>query len=63
MPRYLETRRPGTRVLSVALVEVGAGRTAPQAYESDGLHGKPGFDLIWFTPRAERPDPCLAFKR
>ena len=61
VPRYLEARRPGTRVLSIGFVEVGAGKTAPTAYENERVGGIAAYDIIWFTPRAERPDPCLAF--
>ncbi len=61
VPRYLAARRPATRVLSVGFVEVGAGRTAPTQYETERVGGMGPYDLIWFTPRAERPDPCLAF--
>jgi uncharacterized iron-regulated protein len=63
VPRYLEARRPGTRVLSIGLVEVGAGKTAPAQYETESIGGIPPHDILWFTPRAERPDPCLAFDR
>lgn len=61
VPRYLEARRPGTRVLSIGFVEVDAGRTAPAQYENERVGGIAPYDILWFTPRAERPDPCLAF--
>lgn len=61
VPRYLEIRRPGTRLLSIGMVEVSAGKIEPAEYESDRAGEGPAFDLVWFTPRAERPDPCLAF--
>ncbi|MDP1610872.1 MAG: ChaN family lipoprotein [Sulfuritalea sp.] len=61
VPRYLEARRPGTRVLSVGFVEVGAGMTAPTQYETERIGGIAPFDILWFTPRAERTDPCLAY--
>lgn len=61
VPLYLNARRPGTRILSLGLVEVGAGRTAPTQYETERVGGIAPYDVIWFTPRAERPDPCLAF--
>ncbi len=42
--------------LAIAFLEVEAGQPAP----------RPGFanqfDLVWFTPRAERPDPCKNFR-
>ncbi|MDA8256205.1 MAG: ChaN family lipoprotein [Betaproteobacteria bacterium] len=61
VPLYLAARRPGTRILSLGLVEVGAGRTAPTQYETERVGGIAPYDIVWFTPRAERPDPCLAF--
>lgn len=61
VPRYLEARRPGTRVLSVGLVEVTARLTLPTQYETEQVGDIAPYDIIWFTPRAERVDPCLAF--
>jgi len=42
--------------LALAFVEVEAGKTEPLA-EYASL-----YDLVWFTPRAERPDPCKGFR-
>jgi uncharacterized iron-regulated protein len=61
VPLYLAARRPGTRVLSVGLVEVSAGMMVPTGYETERVDGIAPYDILWFTPRAERPDPCLAF--
>jgi uncharacterized iron-regulated protein len=63
VPLYLAARRPGTRVLSVGFVEVDARRTAPTHYETDRAGDVAPYDILWFTPRAERPDPCLAFRK
>jgi uncharacterized iron-regulated protein len=63
VPLYLFARRPGTRLLSVGLVEVGAGKTAPTQYETERVGNIAPYDILWFTPRAERPDPCLAFRK
>jgi len=63
VPLYLAARRPGTRVLSIGFVEVGAGKTAPAQYETERAGNSAPYDIIWFTPRAERPDPCLAFRK
>lgn len=62
VPLYLAARRPGVRVLSIGLVEVGAGKTAPTQYEAERVGNMLPHDILWFTPRAERPDPCLAFR-
>ena len=61
VPLYLAARRPGTRILSIGFVEVGAGKTAPAQYDTDRDGPTEPHDILWFTPRAERPDPCLAF--
>lgn len=61
VPRYIEARRPGTRMLSIALVEISDGKTDPERYEQDQVGPVPAYDLLWFTPRARRADPCLAF--
>lgn len=61
VPRYVQARRPATRMLSIALVEVSEGMTEPGSYEQDRVGPAPAYDYIWFTPRARRPDPCLAF--
>lgn len=63
VPLYLEARRPGTRVLSVGFVEVVIDKIQPLQYETERVGGAVPYDVIWFTPRAERPDPCLAFAR
>lgn len=61
VPLYLAARRPASRLLSVGFVEVSAGRTVPTQYEVERAGSIAPYDIIWFTPRAERPDPCLAF--
>jgi uncharacterized iron-regulated protein len=63
VPLYLAARRPGTRVLSIGFVEVDAGKMAPAQYETERAGNSAPYDIIWFTPRAERPDPCLAFRK
>jgi uncharacterized iron-regulated protein len=63
VPLYLAARRPETRVLVVGFVEVDAGKTAPGQYETERAGNIAPYDIVWFTPRAERPDPCLAFRK
>ena len=55
VPLYLSRRAPRLRVLSIGFVEVSEDALAPSAYPeaSAGRH-----DVVWFTPRAQRPDPC-----
>src|SRR3954451_5091516 len=53
VPLYL----PAKEVLSIAFVEVQPGKRAAQDY-FEGFFGPGSFDYVWFTPRAERADPC-----
>lgn len=61
MPLYLAARAPQARVFSIGFVEVSPGMDAPESYERDGVAGHVAYDVIWFTPRVERPDPCAGF--
>ena len=60
VPLYLARRAPQRRVISVGLVEVEGDKPRPQDYEDTlaGVH-----DLVFFTPRAPRTDPCADFKK
>ena len=60
VPLYLQQRAAGRRVLSLGMVEVSEKRRDPADYPdaANGAH-----DLLWFTPRAVRADPCANFKR
>ncbi|MCB1887490.1 MAG: ChaN family lipoprotein [Rhodocyclaceae bacterium] len=60
VPAYLGTLAPGRRVLSVGMIEVREGADSAADYPAvrDRL-----YDLVWFTPRFERPDPCEALSR
>lgn len=58
VPWYLAARDPkGTR-LSIAFVEVEAERTQPSAYAERFAAQTLPFDLVFFTPAAQRDDPC-----
>ncbi len=63
VPWYLRQRAPALKVVTVALVEVEAGKTDPEAYVPRDPDGKPAADAVIFTPRAERGDPCEAFRK
>ncbi len=56
----------GSEVVSVAFVEAEDGVTDPAAYEEargiGGAMARAPYDLLWFTPRVDRGDPCAAFK-
>jgi uncharacterized iron-regulated protein len=60
VPLYLAQRAPSLRVVSVGLVEVEGEKPRPQDYaDADArMH-----DLVFFTPRAERSDPCVEFRQ
>jgi len=60
VPLYLAQRAPARHVISVGLVEVDTDKPRPQDYEDtgSGVH-----DLVFFTPRAARSDPCADFKK
>lgn len=49
VPRYLKNN---SSTLTVAYVEINDGQYSPQDYDTTG------FDLLWFTPRTNREDPC-----
>lgn len=60
---YLPPEERG-RLLSLAFLEVEAGKTDPQDYlDAAAASGRgPEFDLVWFTRRAVREDPCLSLR-
>lgn len=53
VPRFL----PAGAVLAIAFLEVDADELEPAAYARES-----GFDLIFFTPRADAIDPCVRFR-
>lgn len=59
---YLRQRAAWAPVRTAMLLEVEDGKTDPDAYVPRGPDGKPATDTIVFTPRAEREDPCKAFR-
>ena len=58
MPLYLAARAPLAHIFSIGFVEVIPGRNAPETYETESASGDVPFDVIWFSPRMERADPC-----
>jgi uncharacterized iron-regulated protein len=63
LPLYFAARAPLARILSIGFVEVSPGRTDPKAYAADSATGEAPFDVIWFTPRVERADPCAELNK
>jgi uncharacterized iron-regulated protein len=60
VPLYVGARDPSRRVVSLGMVEVEDEGRAPEDYP-DAAPGR--HDFVWFTPRAERADPCRDFRR
>jgi len=63
VPRYLRLRGAGGPIVSVAAIEVSAGRTDPADYAEAYGGAELPFDHAWFTPRRQRQDPCKAFNK
>lgn len=63
LPLYFQHRAPNAKLLSIGFVEVSEGRDDPIAYDEMSATGDAPYDLIWFTPRAERDDPCAGFEK
>lgn len=57
VPWHLRRRGAG-EALTLALVEVAAGRVRPADYAA---FDPARFDFVWFTPRVDEKDPCAAF--
>ncbi len=58
LPLYFAARAPAAHIFSVGFVEVSPGTADPRIYEADSATGDATYDVIWFTPRVERSDPC-----
>ena len=62
IPTYLASSTPEASVISLAFLEVSQDRLEPAAYVA--WFGRPTFpfDYVWFTPRVDDDDPCVAFE-
>ena len=47
--------------LVIGQVEVRPGATDPREYLASAFQGAASYDIVFFSPRAEREDPCAAF--
>lgn len=63
VPWYLSRRAPRARVLTVMLLEVDGAAKTPEDMAPGGPGGEPAADYVWFTPRAEREDPCVKLRK
>ncbi|MEO7621469.1 MAG: hypothetical protein ABIS30_00260, partial [Gallionella sp.] len=58
LPLYFAARAPLAHIFSIGFIEVSKSRVDPVAYEADSATGEAPYDVIWFTARVERGDPC-----
>lgn len=63
VPWHIRQRKPGQPTLTAMFLEVEAGRVDPRSYLPRDPDGQPAADVLVFTRRAERPDPCEAMRR
>lgn len=63
VPWHLLRRAPRLASVVVAFVEVADGRMTAESYIPRGPAGRPAVDYVWFTPQAERSDPCEEMAR
>jgi len=64
IPFYLTQENPTLSIASIAFVEVSDDEFKPSDYISawSQTAKQLPFDYVWFTPRAEREDPCEKMK-
>ena len=62
VPAYIRRLDPGTRTVSIALLEVDGERTTVERY-ADRFSGRFPFDYVWFTPAVDDEDPCEKFRK
>lgn len=61
LPLYFAARAPKASLLSIGFVEVSPNSNDPHEYSADSATGEEPYDVIWFTPRMKREDPCANF--
>lgn len=63
VPAYIHAGNNLAVVISVALIEVEKEQDDISAYARNWGGERLPFDYVWFTPRADREDPCIEFIR
>ena len=63
MPYYLHLRAPSLKVLTILFTEVEDGVNNPEDAIPRDPDGKPVANIVWFTARSERPDPCEELRK
>jgi hypothetical protein len=62
VPIYLARLDPRSATLSIGLIEAESGYGSVRDYV-DAHAAELPFDFVWFTPVAQREDPCREFVR
>ena len=63
VPWYLARRLPDASVVTVMAMEVQKDVRAAAEMVPMDPEGRPAADYVWFTPQAEREDPCEALRK
>ncbi|REG15468.1 putative iron-regulated protein [Archangium gephyra] len=63
VPAQLARLDPGLPVRSLAFLEADPEAREPRDYAPSDSPGGLPYDYVWFTPAAEREDPCAAFRQ
>ncbi|WNG43165.1 ChaN family lipoprotein [Archangium minus] len=63
VPAQLVRRAPEHPVRSLAFIEVSPEAREPRDYAPSDSPGQLPYDYVWFTPAAEREDPCAMFRK
>lgn len=60
VPIYLDRE---SEILTVGFIETLPGKNLVSDYQQQWDNNQLPFDLVWFTPRVERKDPCIEFRQ
>lgn len=63
VPWHIRRRAPGLGTVAVVFAEVEDGNADWESYPPRDPAGVPAVDFVWFTPQADRSDPCEAMRR
>jgi uncharacterized iron-regulated protein len=63
VPHYLHQQAPRANLLTLAWIEVQDGVDAIEGYTRRWDTSELPFDIVWFTPRADRGDPCAQLRQ
>lgn len=63
VPHYLQQEAGAAKITSIAWLEVVPEAKQIEDYANYWGEGELPFDYVWFTPMADRPDPCEEMKK